>query len=43
MDSTAAAICKDNKLKLIVFNMNKPGNIAKACNGEKIGTIVRLD
>ena len=43
MDSTAAAICKDNKLKLIVFNMNKRGNIAKACNGEKIGTIVRLD
>ena len=43
MDSTAAAICKDNKLKLIVFNMNKPGNIAKACNGEKIGTVVRLD
>ena len=43
MDSTAAAICKDNKLKLIVFNMNKPGNIAKACNGEKIGSIVRLD
>ena len=43
MDSTAAAICKDNKLKLIVFNMNKAGNIAKACNGEKIGTVVRLD
>lgn len=38
MDSTAASLCRDNKIELIVFNMNKEGNILKACKGEKIGT-----
>ena len=42
MDSTAASLCKDNKLKLIVFNMNKEGNIIKAVKGEKIGTLVTM-
>ena len=42
MDSTAASLCKDNKLKLIVFNMNKNGNIVKAVKGEKIGTLVLM-
>ncbi len=41
MDSTAASLCKDNNLELIVFNMNKDGNILKVVNGEKIGTNVR--
>lgn len=41
MDSTAASLCKDNGLELIVFNMNKPGNITKAIKGEKIGTHVK--
>lgn len=43
MDSTAASLCKDNKLDLIVFNMNKEGNIVKAIKGEKIGTLVKVD
>ena len=43
MDSTAASLCKDNKMKLIVFNMNKPGNIVKAVKGEKIGTLVTVE
>lgn len=43
MDSTAASLCKDNKLDLIVFNMNKEGNIVKAVKGEKIGTLVKVD
>src|SRR5690554_3322983 len=30
MDSTAASLCKDNKINIIVFDMNKPGNIKKA-------------
>ena len=42
MDSTAASLCIDNKLKLIVFNMNKEGNIIKAVKGEKIGTLVTM-
>ncbi len=43
MDSTAASLCKDNKLSLIVFNMNKEGNIVKAVKGEKIGTLVKVE
>ena len=41
MDSTAASLCKDNSLEIIVFNMNKYGNIVKAIKGEKIGTHVK--
>lgn len=41
MDSTAASLCKDNKIDLIVFNMNQEGNIKKAVLGEKLGTIVK--
>ncbi|MCQ2752204.1 MAG: UMP kinase [Coriobacteriales bacterium] len=40
MDSTAIALCKDNKLPIIVFNLHKQGNIAKVIAGEKIGTVV---
>ncbi len=43
MDLTAASLCKENKLEIIVFNMNKDGNIVKAVNGEKIGTHVTTD
>ena len=43
MDSTAASLCKDNKLSLIVFNMNKEGNIVKAVKGDKIGTLVKVE
>lgn len=41
MDSTAASLCKDNNMELIVFNMNKDGNIVRAIKGEKIGTHVK--
>lgn len=41
MDSTAASLCKDNGLELIVFNMNTKGNILKVVNGDKIGTLVK--
>lgn len=41
MDSTAASLCKDNSIDLIVFNMNQEGNIKKASLGEKIGTVVK--
>lgn len=43
MDSTAASLCKDNKKQIIVFNMNKSGNIVRAVKGEKIGTLVKVD
>jgi len=41
MDSTAISLCMDNKLPIITFNLNKPGNIARVVRGEKIGTVVR--
>ncbi len=40
MDSTAASLCMDNKIPLVVFNINEHGNILKAVMGEKIGTFV---
>ncbi len=40
MDSTAASLCMDNQIKLIVFGLN-PGNIKKAIMGENIGTIIK--
>ena len=40
MDSTAAALCKDNDINIIVFDMNEHGNIRRAANGEKIGTLI---
>ncbi len=40
MDMTAFTLCKENKLPIIVFDMNKPGNLSKVIEGEKIGTLV---
>ena len=38
MDSTAIALCKDNKIPIVVFNIFEPGNINKAVAGETIGS-----
>lgn len=40
MDSTAISLCKDNNLPIMVFNLNKRGNIKRAVMGEKVGTLV---
>ncbi len=40
MDSTAATLCRDNDLPILVFNLNDPENIVRAVCGESIGTIV---
>jgi len=40
MDATAFTICQENNVPILVFNMDKPGNLLKLLNGEKIGTIV---
>lgn len=40
MDLTATALCKENNLPIIVFNMDKKGNLAKVIAGEPIGTYV---
>jgi len=40
MDSTAAAMCRDNKMKMLVFDLSRPDNIYDAVMGENVGTIV---
>lgn len=41
MDMTAITLCQENKLPIIVFDMNKEGNFMKIANGEHIGTLVK--
>ncbi len=40
MDQTAITLCKENQLPLIVLNLHTPGAIARAINGERVGTLV---
>ncbi|MGI8893659.1 MAG: UMP kinase [Bacteroidia bacterium] len=42
MDLTAFTLCKENKLPIIVFDMNKPGNLMRVVQGEMVGTLVDL-
>ena len=39
-DATAFSLCKDNDMPILVFNLLEQGNIARACAGERIGTLV---
>ena len=40
MDSTAFTMCRENNMPLVVFDMNKPGNLNKLIDGDAIGTLV---
>ncbi len=40
MDLTATALCKENRMPIVVFDMDTPGNLAKVIAGEPIGTLV---
>ena len=40
MDMTAFTLCMENKLPIIVFDMNKKGNLLKVINGDKAGTLI---
>jgi uridylate kinase len=42
MDSTAFTLSQENKLPIVIFDMNKQGNLLKICEGEKIGTVVNI-
>jgi len=42
MDLTAFTLCKENKLPILVFNMNIKNNLKKIVEGEKVGTIVKV-
>lgn len=43
MDSTAASMCRDNDMSILVFGLDDPENIVRAVKGEKIGTLVTKD
>lgn len=43
MDSTAATLCMDNDVEILVFNLSDPQNIVRAVLGEKVGTILKGD
>ncbi len=40
MDATAISLCRENNLPIVIFNLNKSGNIRRVCLGEKIGSVV---
>jgi len=42
MDMTAFTLCNENKLPIIVFDMNSPGNLARVMDGQKVGTLVEF-
>ena len=42
MDMTAFTLCNENKLPIIVFDMNKSGNLKRVLSGEKVGTLVEF-
>ena len=42
MDTTAFTLSQENALPIVVFDMNKKGNLLKICNGENIGTVVKI-
>lgn len=41
MDSTAASLCRDNNIPILVFNLEDPENILRAVSGENVGTLVK--
>jgi uridylate kinase len=40
MDSTAISLCMDNKMPIVVFDMNVPGNLKRVVVGERVGSTV---
>ena len=42
MDMTAFTLCNENKLPIIIFDMNKPGNLKKIIQGNQVGTLVEF-
>jgi uridylate kinase len=40
MDTTAFTLCQENNLPIIVFDMNKPGNLAELVSGADVGTLI---
>ena len=43
MDMTAFTLCNENRLPIVVFDMNAPGNLMRVVRGEEVGTLVLFD
>ena len=43
MDATALSLCRDNGVRMRVFGMNEDGNVTRALQGDKIGTLLTAD
>jgi uridylate kinase len=43
MDATAIALCRENNLPIVIFNLNQRGNIHRVVMGERVGSLVRQD
>jgi uridylate kinase len=43
MDATAISLCMENKLPIVVFDLNVSGNIVRIVNGEPVGSVVSGD
>jgi uridylate kinase len=41
MDASAVAMCRDNQLPILVFNLNTTGNIMRMSMGEPVGTVIQ--
>jgi len=41
MDAAAISLCRDNAIPVVVFNLNKRGNIIRVLNGEPVGTLIK--
>jgi uridylate kinase len=41
MDATAISLCRENNLPIVVFNLQKAGNIKRVICGQPVGTVVR--
>ena len=40
MDMTAFTLCNENRLPIVVFNINQPGELLRLVDGEQVGTLV---
>jgi uridylate kinase len=40
MDTSAIALCRENDMPIMVFDLNAPGNLVRAARGDRIGTLV---
>ena len=43
MDSTAFALCRDNRLPIVVFDLHQAGNVRRVVTGRKVGTVIQTD